>query len=451
MKPVKVGQVVEVAIVDLTSKGEGIGKIDRFPIFIEKALPEEHVTAKITAVKKNFAFGKLIDVHKTSPERVRSHTENSYDHGACDLLHLSYEGQLKFKTNLVKETLRRVGKIEVDVDPCLGMEHPWNYRNKSAIPFGLRDGQVVCGLFAPGTHDIIDMNESVIDNLTTIDIMKYIKNTIMDYGIIPYDEVTHSGMLRHVVIRHGEQTNEYMVTLVVRTNDIPKLNEFLENLTTKFREIVSVVLNINPQRTNRILGNEEEVLYGTPYIHDFIGDVKFKISSKSFYQVNPKQTKVLYDIVKQFANLAGDETIIDAYCGIGTIGLYLAKNAKAIYGIEVVKEAIDDAKMNAKLNGYENAYFEVGKAEDVIRKWKEKGIQADVLVVDPPRKGCDQTFIDTIIEMEIPRVIYVSCNPSTLARDLNILKEKYNIEKVQPVDMFPHTSHVETVVLMSRK
>lgn len=450
MKPVDVGQILQLEIVDLTSNGEGIGKVNGFPIFIEKALPDERVRVEITKLKKNFALGKMLEVIEPSPERVKPYAEDLYRYGACNLLHLSYQGQLKFKTNLVKENLKRIGKIDVDVNPCLGMAHPYNYRNKSAFPFGMRDGRIVGGLFAPGTHEIIDLNESVIDNPTTIEIMKYIKRTILAYHIVPYDEISHSGILRHVVIRHGEKTKEYMVTLVVRTKDIPQLTAFVENLIKAFPMVVSVILNVNPDRTNRILGDEEIVLYGNSYIHDYIGDVQFAISSKSFYQVNPTQTKVLYDTVARFANLKGNEVIIDAYCGIGTIGLYLAKQAKAIYGVEIVREAVEDAKYNAKLNGFNNAHFIVGKAEEVIRDWKNDGIQADLIIVDPPRKGCDQRLLDTIVEMKIPRVIYVSCNPSTLARDLNLLKDYYQIHEVQPVDLFPHTSHVECVTLMSR-
>ncbi len=442
-------KLYDVQITGITHEGLGVAKIDNFPIFIKNSLPGESISVKLIAIKKNYAIGKVIDIYKENEFRVEPRCPIYKECGGCNLQHLSYFGQLKIKTDLVKETLKRIGKIDVDVHDCIGMENSWKYRNKTQVPFGLNDNQVIAGFYKENTHDIIDMMECQIQDKTTDDIINYMKIISMKYDLTPYNEEYHTGNLRHVIVRKGYVTNEYMVTLVTKEKKINNKELIINELITKFPMIKSIVHNINPDKTNTIMGEKQEILYGEEYIYDYIGDVKFAISSRSFYQINPLQTKKLYDKVLEYANLSGKEIIIDAYCGIGTIGLYLSKKAKALYGVEIVPDAVKDAKLNARLNNFTNAHYEVGKAEEVIKKWQEENINADLIVVDPPRKGCDKKLLDTIIEMKIPRIIYVSCDPATLARDLNILSDNnYNILEVQPVDMFPHTMHVECVVLM---
>jgi len=339
----------------------------------------------------------------------------------------------------------------VKVNDCFGMKNCWGYRNKTQIPFGLRNNNIIAGFYKQNTHEIIDMNSCDIQDKVTDNIIKFMKLIAKKYKLIPYSETSHKGNLRHVVVRRGFTTNEYMVTLVTKKEKINNEDGIITELISEFPMIKSIIQNINPYKTNTIMGDKQKLLYGKKYIYDFIGKVKFAISSRSFYQVNPVQTKILYDKVFEYAKLTGNETVIDAYCGIGTIGLYLSKQAKVIYGVEMVEDAIKDAKLNAKLNNFTNAFYEVGKAEKIIKKWQEEKINANLIIVDPPRKGCDKLLLETINDMKIPRMIYVSCDPATLARDLKIMSEySYKIVEVQPIDMFPHTMHVECVVLMSR-
>ncbi|HEY8365112.1 MAG TPA: 23S rRNA (uracil(1939)-C(5))-methyltransferase RlmD [Haloplasmataceae bacterium] len=449
--PVVKNEVYDVEITSMTHEGLGVGKVDNFPIFIKNALPGESISVKIITIKKDYAIGKIINIYKENKFRVEPKCPIYNQCGGCNLQHLSYLGQLKIKTDLVKETLKRIGKIDVVVHDCIGMENPWKYRNKTQVPFGLDNDKVIAGFYKYNTHEIIDMTSCDIQDEITDKIINFIKLNAHKYQLIPYNEELHTGNLRHVIVRKGFITNEYMVTFVTKENPIKNIELIINDLVKEFPNIKSIIQNINPHRTNTIMGDKQVVLYGEEYIYDYIGDIKFAISSRSFYQVNPIQTKKLYDKVKEYANLTGNETIIDAYCGIGTIGLYLSKQAKAIYGVEVITDAVKDAELNAKLNNFDNAYYEVGKAETVIKKWQDNDIKADIIIVDPPRKGCEKLLLDTIIEMKIPKVIYVSCNPATLARDLNILSNTYNILEVQPIDLFPHTMHVECVVLMSRK
>jgi 23S rRNA (uracil1939-C5)-methyltransferase len=450
--PISKNAYIEVEIIDLTHDGQGVAKVNQFPIFIKGVLPNELVKIKIILVKKNFAVGRLIEIIKESPNRVTPKCSIYKECGGCNIQHLDYKEQLQTKTKLVKETIKRIGELEPIIHDCLGMDEPWKYRNKTQVPFGVNEmDDIVAGFYKENTHEIINMDECDIQDQTTDEIINYIKTLVKRYYIAPYNEQTHSGTLRHVIVRYGYVTREYMVTLVTNDERIPNIKPLIEDLVNEYKMIKSVIQNINNKRTNTIMGDKTKVLYGDQYIHDYIGDVKYSISSRSFFQVNPIQTKVLYDKVVEYAGLNGNEIIIDAYCGIGTIGLYVAKRASKIYGVEVIPEAINDAIMNAKLNQFDHAHYEVGQAEDVIRKWQEQNIKADVIIIDPPRKGCDIKLLETIIEMNIPKIVYVSCDPSTLARDLKILKDDYQILEVQPVDMFPHTMHVETIVLMSRK
>jgi 23S rRNA (uracil1939-C5)-methyltransferase len=450
--PVKKNDYIDVEFVDLTHEGQGVAKIDGFPIFVPGGLPGESAQIKILNVKKNYGYGKLIEIKEKSPYRVEIPKDEKHKYGGCQLHHMSYEGQLQFKQNLVEQTLTRIGKLQdVNIHPIIGMEQPFHYRNKAQVPVGERNGRLITGFYKPRTHEIIDTDESVIHMEAINDAIKIVKEICSELGVAAYNEEAHTGVLRHVMVRYGRQTDELMIVLITRTEKLPHREEIVGKIVAALPNVKSIVHNVNPKRTNVILGEKTQVLWGQDVIYDYIGNVKFAISPRSFYQVNPVQTKVLYEKALEYAGLSGEEIVIDAYCGIGTISLYLAQQAKMVYGVEVVPDAVNDAKKNADLNGITNVEFALGEAETVIPNWAEEGIRADVIVVDPPRKGCDAALLNTIIEMKPNRVVYVSCNPATLARDLGILEAGgYQTVEVQPVDMFPMTMHVECVVLMSR-
>ncbi|MDR0144041.1 23S rRNA (uracil(1939)-C(5))-methyltransferase RlmD [Bacillus sp. JHAA] len=450
--PIEKNEYYDVTFEDLTHEGAGVAKVQGFPIFVPNALPEEKAQIKVTRVKKGFAFGRLIELKEESPHRTDAPCPIYKQCGGCQLQHMTYEGQLLFKQKQVKDVLERIGKLnlsKVIVHPTLGMEDPWNYRNKAQVPVGEREGGLVAGFYQQRSHDIIDMSACLIQQSKNDEAVQAVKDICSSYGVKAYNEERHKGWLRHIMVRYGVVTGEMMIVFITRTSDFPQKAKIIEDITTQFPHVKSIVQNINPNKTNVIFGNETNVIWGEEYIYDLIGDVKFAISARSFYQVNPEQTKVLYDKALEYAELQGEETVIDAYCGIGTISLFLAKQAKKVYGVEIVPEAIEDAKRNAELNGITNAEFAVGEAETVIPKWYEEGITADTLVVDPPRKGCDEALLRTIIDMKPKRVVYVSCNPGTLARDLRVLEDGgYQTLEVQPVDMFPHTNHVECVAVL---
>ncbi|WP_045520341.1 23S rRNA (uracil(1939)-C(5))-methyltransferase RlmD [Neobacillus niacini] len=449
--PVKKNDYIDVVFEDLTHDGAGVAKVEGFPLFIPNGLPGEKAQVKVIKVNKGYGFGRLIEIYEKSPYRVDVLSSEIHKYGGCQLEHISYEGQLKYKENQVRQVLTRIGKLEnVLVHPILGMDNnPWHYRNKAQVPVGEKDGKLIAGFFKPRSHEIVDTDESLIQLPEINEAVQAVKEICNDLGISAYQEESHKGALRHIMARYGNQTGELMVVLVTRTEDIPKKNKLVEEIIARLPKVKSIVHNVNSKRTNVILGEKTTVLWGSEVIYDFIGDVRFAISPLSFYQVNPVQTKVLYDKALEYAGLSGDESVIDAYCGIGTISLFLAQKAKKVFGVEVVPEAIEDAKRNAELNGITNVEFAAGEAEVVIPKWYKGGNSAEVLVVDPPRKGCDETFLQTIIEMKPKKVVYVSCNPATLARDLRILEDGgYKTVEVQPVDMFPQTTHVECCVLL---
>lgn len=447
--PVQKNEFYDVTVQDLTHDGAGVAKIDGFPIFIQNALPDEEVKIKVIKVKKGYAFGRLEEIKKPSPHRVDAPCPIYKQCGGCQLQHLSYEGQLIAKRKQVQDVLERIGHLkDIPVHPVLGMDHnPWRYRNKAQVPIGEREGGLIAGFYQQRSHEIINMKECLIQQEINDTVVQTVREICDRHGVQAYNEKTHKGTLRHVMARYGLVTGEVMVVLITRTPDIPNRKAIVEEIAAALPEVKSVVQNVNPKKTNVIFGDETRVLWGNEYIYDYIGDIKFAISARSFYQVNPEQTKVLYDKALEYAGLTGEESVIDAYCGIGTISLFLAKKARKVFGVEIVPEAIEDAKRNAELNEINNAEFAVGEAEVVIPKWYKEGNTADVLVVDPPRKGCDEALLQTIIEMKPKRVVYVSCNPATLARDLRVLEDGgYKTVEVQPVDMFPHTVHVECVV-----
>lgn len=450
--PVAKNEYYDVVFEDLTHDGAGVAKIDGFPIFVPNGLPGEKAKVKVVKVKKGYGFGRLIELYEKSEDRIDAACPIYKQCGGCQLQHIRYEGQLKAKYKHVKEVLARIGKIEhATVHPVLGMNDPWRYRNKAQVPVGEREGGLVAGFYKERSHDIIDMDACLIQQEMNDIVVQTVKQICEQYNIPAYNEQTHKGVLRHIMARYGATTKEVMVVLITRTEELPHKKKIVEAIVQRVPNVKSIVQNINPKRTNVIMGEHTRVLWGSEYMYDYIGDIRFAISARSFYQVNPEQTKVLYEKALEYAELTGKETVIDAYCGIGTISLFLAKNARKVYGVEIVPEAIADAKRNAELNGMTNVEFAVGEAEVIIPKWYEQGVRADCIVVDPPRKGCDESLLQTMITMKPERIVYVSCNPATLARDLRILEDGgYKTIEVQPVDMFPHTMHVECVAKLER-
>lgn len=438
-------------------EGEGIAKIDnRYPIFIEGALKGEKVKVRIVKINKNFAYGKLLEVLEASEERVNPACAIYKRCGGCKLQHASYKAQLDFKWDRVKDCVSKIGKLDSSVVKYpLGMEEPWRYRNKVQLPIGLINGEVKIGFFAPRSHDIIDMESCLIQDEIGDKVVKLTREWIEKFNIRPYNvdgQYDEKGIVRHIMIRRGFTTNEVMVVLVTNGEKLPHKEEFVDLMVKNIPGIKSVIQNINSKKTNVILGLESKTLWGEDTISDYIGDFRFNISPLSFFQVNPTQTEVLYGKALEYAELTGNEEVFDAYCGTGTITLFLSQKAKKVYGVEIIPQAIDNAWINAKENKVDNVEFFVGESEVVIPDLINKGVKADVVVVDPPRKGCDKKLLDAITNIDAKKIVYVSCDPSTLGRDLAILEENgYKTLEVQPVDMFPNTAHIENVALLIKE
>ena len=442
-----------VDIVDIGQGGVGIGKYEGFTVFVDGGLVQDKIKVKITKSKKNYAVGDIVEIIEKSPFRVeRKCSESLRQRGGCQIQELDYQKQLDVKTNEVKQVISRIGKLDdVVIHDTLGMEHPFRYRNKAQFPIQKKDNMPVIGFYKKKSHDLISTDECIIQHEVNDKIIKIIKTYIRAYNVSIYDEKTHKGLLRHLVTKVGFTTGEVMIVLVANGKKLPYLKELASVLKENIPGFKTLVVNVNTQKTNVILGKENIVAYGDGMIRDYIGELVFEISPLSFFQVNPLQTEVLYNKALEYANLGENDTVFDIYCGIGTISLFLAQKAKKVYGIEIVEDAIKDAKRNAKINNMDNVEFYVGKAEEVVPKMYKEGKRANVVVVDPPRKGCDEKVLDTIVSMEPDRVVYVSCNPSTLARDLAYLNERgYKCHEIQPVDMFPHSVHVENVAWLSR-
>ena len=443
-------QEFTVSIEDISEDGAGIGKLDGYIWFIKDAVIGDVVRARAMKMKKNYGFARLMEILTSSEARVEPKCPVARQCGGCQLQAMSYEEQLKFKERKVKNHLLRIGKFkedEIHMLPIMGMKEPWRYRNKAQFPFGLdKNGNIVAGFYAGRTHDIIECEDCLLGVEENKDILGIIKGFMRVHGIRPYDETTHKGLVRHALIRKGFHSGEIMVCLVINGKDIPAKEQLVEALC-QVKGMPSISYSINQEKTNVIMGKEIVNLYGPGYITDNIGNVTYQISPLSFYQVNPVQTEKLYGTALEYAGLTGNETVWDLYCGIGTISLFLAQNAKKVYGVEIVPQAIEDARRNAALNNITNAEFFTGKAEEVLPEQYEKNkVYADVIVVDPPRKGCDQVCLDTILKMAPKRVVYVSCDSSTLARDLRYLADGgYEVEKVRCCDMFGQSCHVETV------
>ncbi|MGE7367059.1 23S rRNA (uracil(1939)-C(5))-methyltransferase RlmD [Desemzia incerta] len=450
--PVNKNEQHTVTIEDLTFEGMGVAKINGYPLFIEDALPGEKAEVKIHKTGKTYGYAKVMNRLTSSKDRVPLKNRSYTRAGIAPLQHMSYAAQLAFKKKQVANVMQRIARMpEVPVLDTMGMEEPWGYRNKAQVPVRKVEGLLTTGFFRKNSHDLIPMEDFYIQDPKIDEAIIAVREIMREYGVKPYNEKDNTGNLRHIVVRRGYHTGEMMIVLVTRTAKLFPTSKIIPAIQEALPEVVSIVQNVNPRGTNVILGEEAIVLYGEDKYRDELMGNTFEISHRSFYQVNPLQTEKLYQTVLDFAAMTGEETVIDAYCGIGTITLALAKKAKEVYGIEIVEMAVEDAKRNAALNGVENVTYQLGAAEEVMLKWAEEERTADLLVVDPPRKGLEGQFIDAVLEMKPSKMVYVSCNPATLARDLALLAEGgYNVEKIQPVDLFPQTNHVECVALMSR-
>ena len=469
----KKNDLAEVTITDIGNDGEGIGKIDGYTLFIKDAVIGDTVSAKIMKAKKNYAYAHLEKVLKPSPFRVDAPCPVARQCGGCQIQNLAYEKQLEYKFNKVKNDLLRIGgfsqeEVAAVMEPIVGMDEPFRYRNKAQFPVGCdREGNLISGFYAGRTHSIIPVKDCLLGVEENKEILEAVLSYMRECKVSPYDEVTGKGIVRHVLIRKGFSSEELMVCLIINADKLPHQETLVEKLQN-IKNIVSVSVNINKEKTNVILGKETRTIFGLKTIEDTLWEVDpstfketeegvtYSISPKSFYQVNPVQTQKLYSLALSYAGLTGKESVWDLYCGIGTISLFMAPHARKVYGVEIVPEAIADAKKNAEINGFDNTEFFVGKAEEVLPKFYENPsdkdmTHPDVIVVDPPRKGCDEVCLNTMLQMKPERIVYVSCDPATLARDLRILVDGgYELKKVRPVDQFPHTIHTETVVLLGK-
>ena len=430
-----------VDIIDNGFEGEGIAKIDDFTIFIKDAIKGEKIKILIVKVLSSYAYGKILEIIEKSPHRISADCTTYKRCGGCNLRHIKYEETLKMKQNAIQSLVNKTLKNKIIVEPTLGMENPYHYRNKLQYPVGVNKfGEPVIGVFANRTHEIIPVEKCMIQNETAEEVAKETFKFIKENNISIYNEKTGKGLVRHIIVKIGINTGELMCIIVINSNNIPKEKELVETITSKFKNIKSIVKNINTKNTNVILGKENIDLYGNGYIQDILGKYVFNISPMSFYQVNPIQAEKLYNLGIEKAKFDKDDIVFDLYCGIGTISLFMSEHVKKIYGVEIVKEAIDMAKENAKNNNINNAEFIAGDVEkvldDLINKQK---ILPDVVMVDPPRRGLDNTSINNILKIKPKKLIYISCNPATLMRDLLKLENIYNIKSIKPVDMFPFT------------
>ena len=440
-----------VDIIDNGIEGEGIARIDNFTVFIPGAIKGERVKILIVKVLTSYAFGKILEIIEPSTKRVELDCATYKRCGGCNLRHIDYEETLNIKKDIVQNLVNKTLKNKIEVEQVLGMGNPYHYRNKAQYPVGIgKDGKPVMGVFANRTHEIIPIEKCFIQDESVEEVAKFIYQFAIKNGISVYNEANQTGILRHIVVKIGKQTNEIMAILVVNGRNLPHEDKLVKELLGKFENIKTIVKNINTKNTNVILGNENINLYGEGYITDILGDFTFKISPLSFYQVNPIQAEALYNIGVEEAGITKEDTVFDLYCGIGTISIFMSKYAKKVYGIEIIEEAIKMAKENAKLNDIENTEFIAGDVQIVLDNLiNKKKVIPDFVMIDPPRKGLDKTSIDNILSIKPKKIVYISCNPATLVRDLALLEEVYEVEKIKPVDMFPFTSHVEVVSVLS--
>jgi len=451
--PVEKNQMITITIDDIGTSGEGIGRYNGYTLFVDGGLPGEEVEVKIVKTGKNYGFGKLTHIIQASKDRVEPVCPVARSCGGCQLQHMTYDAQLAYKTNKVKEVLKRIGKIEgieEKIHPTIGMDDPYYYRNKVIYPVRDDKGITKIGFYAKGSHRVVEHKRCYIQHEKNEAIIEVVKEWMIRHGISAYNETTAKGMIRHIMTRYSTALDKFHVTIISNKRKLKYLDILIEQLT-ELGYIDGISLSINFEKTNFVLGEEVKVLWGNLYLEETIGDFKYEISPKSFFQVNPIQTRVLYDHALRMAQLKPEETLMDLYCGIGSMTMMMAPNVKSAIGVEIVETAVEDAHRNQELNKLENIDFYIGAAEEVIpHLYETQGLRADVVVVDPPRKGCDETLLKTIVEMKPNRMVYVSCDPATLARDLHFLTQHgYQVEAVQPVDMFPHSVHVETVCRLS--
>ncbi len=449
---VEIGDVVTIKLDDLASGGDAVGRKDGFTIFVPQGVPEDVVKVRIIKAKKTYAKGEIIEVVKASKNRIVPECKKADLCGGCQIAQINYQAQLDYKRKIVKDAIERIGGLKgVKINPVKGMDNPFFYRNKAQFPLGVKDDGIITGFYAPGTHQIVEMDDCRIQHPLINRIVREAIELVEEYQLSIYDEKEDMGLLRHLVVRVGVCTNQALLIFVTNDNKFPQGRELAERLMDNIPELAGVQQNINRGKTNVVLGKITKTLSGNDYIIDYIGEVKYKISPLSFFQVNTLQTEILYDQVVEYAQLTGEEKVVDAYCGLGSISLYLADKVKKVYGIEVVGEAIKMAQENARLNGIDNCDFRAGKVRDILPDLQD-GFKPDLIIVDPPRKGCHQDVLDEFAEIEPDKIIYVSCNPASLARDLKRLNALgYGVVEIQPVDMFPQTYHVESVALIKRR
>ncbi len=446
--------IINLNITAMSSEGVGIGRTqDGLAVFVPMSAVGDELIVKILKVKKTLAYGKIEEIITPSPDRITPECNAFRLCGGCVYSHISYEAELQSKEKRVSDAISRIGGIDTKINPIVGAENPCRYRNKAQIPVGLSsDGKVAMGFFSRHSHRIVDSMDCMLQPEIFLTASKILRDFIEEKNISVYDEQTHTGLIRHLYLRYGEATDELMVCIVVNGDKIPCESELADRFTRTLPAVKSIIINSNKEKTNVIVGKKFRTIYGEDYISDELCGLKFLLSPQSFYQVNRTQAQRLYGIAKDYANLQGDETLIDLYCGTGTIGLSMSKACKELIGVEIVPKAIEDAKKNAKLNGVENARFICADAKDAATQLESEGVKPDVIILDPPRKGCDAELIRTVVSMSPSRVVYVSCDPATLARDLKLFAELgYITQEVTPVDMFSRTAHVESVALLSRK
>ncbi|MFC6291016.1 23S rRNA (uracil(1939)-C(5))-methyltransferase RlmD [Levilactobacillus angrenensis] len=450
--PVSKNERLDVTITDLTYQGMGVAKVDDFPLFIENALPGEDITIQVTKVQSHYGFARAISWQSESADRVKDVDKTYRQTGIAPLQHLAYPAQLKFKQHQIEELFSKAHQ-DVDVAPTLGMANPTQYRNKAQVPVRMIKGKLETGFYRQHSHELIPLTDFYIQDPAIDDAIVKVRDLLRQFEIPAYNEISDKGVIRNIMVRRGYYSHEMMIVLISRQQKLPSQDQLVDQIHKALPEVTSIVLNVNAKKTNVIMGNVTRTLYGKPTIEDTLMGLTFAISARSFYQVNPQQTEKLYQMAIDKAGLTGKETVIDAYCGIGTISLALAKHAKRVYGVDIVPEAIEDAKVNAQKNHLANVEFAVDKAEDQMAKWQEAGIKPDVVVVDPPRKGLAESLIDSTAKMGPKKVVYVSCNPATLVRDVARFQELgYDIDgPIQPVDQFPQTPHVESVTVLVKK